>query len=111
MPRRRVDVAMESGRPGAAPEGRCAPQATTNLQSNRTCASSGTVIANALTAPQTGCRAMPGWENAVAEGRATDPTAVVDERLVIAGDASVMPTITSGNTNAPAMRVAGKALR
>jgi choline dehydrogenase-like flavoprotein len=36
---------------------------------------------------------------------------VVDARLVIAGDASVMPTITSGNTNAPAMRVAGKALR
>jgi choline dehydrogenase len=48
-------------------------------------------------------------------GRATDPTAVVDERLRIIGldrlrivDASVMPTITSGNTNAPTMMIAEK---
>ncbi len=48
-------------------------------------------------------------------GRATDPTAVVDERLRFIGlsglrviDASVMPTITSGNTAAPVMMIAEK---
>ena len=49
-------------------------------------------------------------------GPTTDPMAVVDERLRVIGvpglrvaDASVMPTITSGNTNAPTMMIAGKA--
>jgi choline dehydrogenase-like flavoprotein len=48
-------------------------------------------------------------------GLASDPLAVVDGRLRIAGidglriiDASVMPTITSGNTNAPTMMIAEK---
>jgi choline dehydrogenase-like flavoprotein len=48
-------------------------------------------------------------------GLASDPLAVVDERLRLTGiarlrviDASVMPTITSGNTNAPTMMIAEK---
>jgi choline dehydrogenase len=48
-------------------------------------------------------------------GLASDPLAVVDERLRIFGlerirviDASVMPTITSGNTNSPTMMIAEK---
>jgi len=48
-------------------------------------------------------------------GLASDPRAVVDDRLRLAGieglrviDASVMPTITSGNTNAPTMMIAEK---
>ncbi len=48
-------------------------------------------------------------------GRDSDPLAVVDERLRVLGveglrviDAAVMPTITSGNTNAPTMMIAEK---
>src|SRR5499427_9892145 len=40
-------------------------------------------------------------------GRTSDPAAVVVERLRVI-DASVMPTITSGNTNAPTMMIAEK---
>ncbi|MGI9333240.1 MAG: GMC family oxidoreductase, partial [Gammaproteobacteria bacterium] len=46
----------------------------------------------------------------------SDPEAVVDERLRVRGvgrlrvaDASIMPTITSGNTNAPAIMIGEKA--
>jgi choline dehydrogenase-like flavoprotein len=48
-------------------------------------------------------------------GRDGDTTRVVDERLRVVGldrlrviDASVMPTITSGNTNSPTMMIAEK---
>ena len=48
-------------------------------------------------------------------GLSTDPLAVVDERLRVYGlqnlrviDASVMPTITSGNTNTPTIMIADK---
>ena len=51
-------------------------------------------------------------------GAASDPDAVVDARLRVLGiaglrvaDASVMPTITSGNTNSPTMMIAEKAAR
>jgi choline dehydrogenase len=46
-------------------------------------------------------------------GAADDASAVVDTRLRVRGvsglrvvDASVMPTITSGNTNSPALMIA-----
>jgi choline dehydrogenase len=49
-------------------------------------------------------------------GRADDAMAVVDARLRVHGvaalrvaDASVMPTITSGNTNAPVLMIAERA--
>jgi choline dehydrogenase len=47
---------------------------------------------------------------------AADPAAVVDARLRVHGvpglrvvDASVMPTITSGNTNSPTLMIAERA--
>ena len=49
-------------------------------------------------------------------GVASDPMAVVDARLRVRGvgrlrvaDASIMPRITSGNTNSPTMVIAEKA--
>ena len=49
-------------------------------------------------------------------GAEADPLAVVDARLRVRGvpglriaDASVMPTITSGNTNSPTLMIAERA--
>ena len=51
-------------------------------------------------------------------GLASDPHAVVDARLRVMGleglrviDASVMPTITSGNTNTPTIMIADRGAR
>jgi choline dehydrogenase len=48
----------------------------------------------------------------------SDPMAVVDDQLRVHGmqglrvaDASIMPTLTSGNTNAPAIMIGEKASR
>jgi choline dehydrogenase len=51
-------------------------------------------------------------------GRAGDPSAVVDPSLRVRGiqglrviDASIMPTITSGNTNTPTVMIAERGSR
>jgi choline dehydrogenase len=48
-------------------------------------------------------------------GKTSDPLAVVDSHLRVKGvqglrvvDASIMPTITSGNTNTPTLMIAEK---
>ncbi|NJO38341.1 MAG: choline dehydrogenase, partial [Rhizobiales bacterium] len=97
---RKIVLETEAMRPYAPEEFMPGPAAQSEMELVRAAGDIGTTIFHPVSTCKMG----------------DDPAAVVDDRLCVHGlerlriaDASIMPTITSGNTNAPTLMIAEKA--